>query len=147
MNNWSLVCLFCSIEVRWLWLSIDLLWGLAQAIKTCQPPSKYFSRCSLLSVSGSAIGTCLSWSWHQYFWTGLFYYLISEFWVLLVLRCNDRESSLVQNGGLLAACCSTSHCVLVFLLCIPIGLTEITALPASSLDRFQYYLIRWNDNA
>ena len=122
MNSWSLVHLFCSIEVWWLWLSIDLLWGSAQAIKTHQPPSKYFSWCSLLSVSGLAIGTCWSWSWHQYFWTGLFYYFISEFCVLLALRCGDCESSFVQNGGLLAACCSTSRCVLVFpLLCIPIG--------------------------
>ena len=141
MNSWSLVCLFCSIEVRQLWLSIDLLWGLAQAIKTHQPPSKYFSRCSLLSISGSVIGTCGSWSWHQYFWMGLFYYFISEFCVLLALRCGDHESSLVQNGGLLAACCSTSHCVLVFSLCLLIGLAEITTLPASSLDQFWYYLI------
>ena len=83
----------------------------------------------------------------QSLWMGLFYYFISEFWVLLTLRCSDRESSLVQNGRLSAACCSTSHCVLVFSLCIPIGLVEITALPASSLDRFRYYLIRQNDNA
>ena len=72
---------------------------------------------------------------------------ISEFCVLLTLQCGDRESLLIQNGGLLAACCSTSHYVLVFLLCIPIGLAEITALPASSLNQFQYYLIQWNDNA
>ena len=72
---------------------------------------------------------------------GLFYYFISEFSVLLALRCGDHESSLIQNGELSVACCSTSHCVLVFLLCIPIGLVEITALPASSLDRFWYYLI------
>ena len=52
MNSWSLVHLLCSIEVWQLWLSIDLLWRLAQAIKTCRPPSKYFSRCSFLSVSG-----------------------------------------------------------------------------------------------
>ena len=141
MNSWSLVCLFCSVEVRWLWLSIDLLRGSAQAIKTRQPPSKYFSWCSLLSISGSAIGTCRSWSWHQYFWTGLFYYFISEFCVLLALQCSDRKSLLVQNGGLSAASCSTSHCVLVFSLCLPIGLAEITALPALSLDRFWYYLI------
>ena len=147
MNSWSLVHLFCSVEVRRLWLSIDLLWGSAQAIKTCQPPSKYFSRCSLLSVSRSAIGTCRSWSWHQYFWTGLFYYFISEFWVLLALRCGDHESLPIQNGGLLVACCSTSRCVLVFSLCILIGLAEITALPALSLDQFRYYMIRRNDNA
>ena len=141
MNSWSLVHLFCSVEVRWLWLSIDLLWGYTQAIRTRQPPSKYFSWCSLLSVSGSATGTCQSWSQHQYFWMGLFYYFISEFCVVLTLRCGDRESSLIQNGGLSAACCSTSCCVLVFSLCLPIGLVEITALPASSLDQFQYYLI------
>ena len=101
----------------------------------------------------SSTGTSRSWSWHQYFWMGLFYYFISEFCVLLALRCGDRESLLVQNRGLLAACCSTSHCVLVsrcvlvFSLCIPIGLVEITALPASSLDPFRYYLIWRNDNA
>ena len=78
---------------------------------------------------------------------GLFYYFISEFSVLLALLCSDRESLLVQNGGLLAACCSTSRCVSVFSLCIPIGLVEITALPASSLDWSLYYLIQWNDNA
>ena len=33
--------------------------------------------------------------------------------MLLALRCGDHESSLVQNGGLSAACCSTSRCVLV----------------------------------
>ena len=53
MNSWSLVRLLCSIEVWQLWLSIDLLWGSAQAIKTCRPPAKYFSRCSFLSVSRS----------------------------------------------------------------------------------------------
>ena len=53
MNSWSLVRLLCSVEVWRLWLSIDLLWGLAQVIKTCQPPSKYFSQCSFLSVFGS----------------------------------------------------------------------------------------------
>ena len=53
MNSWSLVGLLCSAEVWRLWLSIDLLWGSAQAIKTCRPPSKYFSRCSFLSISGS----------------------------------------------------------------------------------------------
>ena len=42
-----------------------------------------------------------------------FYYFISEFCVLLALRCGDCESSLVQNGGLSVACCSTSRCVLV----------------------------------
>ena len=79
MNSWSLVHLLCSVEVRWLWLSIDLLWGSAQAIKTCQPPSKYFSRCSLLSISGSAIGTCRSGSWHQYFWMVSFTILYLSF--------------------------------------------------------------------
>ena len=54
MNSWSLVCLLCSIEVWQLWLSIDLLWGSAQAIKTCRPPSKYFSLCSFLSISRSS---------------------------------------------------------------------------------------------
>ena len=44
---------------------------------------------------------------------GFFYYFISEFCVLLALRCGDHESSLIQNGGLSVACCSTSHCVLV----------------------------------
>ena len=53
MNSWSLVCLLCSVEVWRLWLSIDLLWGSAQAIKTCRPTSKYFLQCSFLSVSGS----------------------------------------------------------------------------------------------
>ena len=53
MNSWSLVRLLSSTKVWWLWLSIDLLWGSAQAIKTCRPPSKYFSRCSFLSISGS----------------------------------------------------------------------------------------------
>ena len=47
------------------------------------------------------------------FLDGFFYYFISEFCVLLALQCSDRESSLVQNGGLSAACCSTSRCVLV----------------------------------
>ena len=61
--------------------------------------------------------------------------------MLLTLRCGDHESSLVQNGGLSVACCSTSRRVLVFFLCILIGLAEITALPASSLDWFWYYLI------
>ena len=94
----------------------------------------------------SSTGTSQSWSQHQ-FLNGLFYYSISEFCVLLTLRCDDHKSSLIQNRGLSAACSSTSRCVLVFLLCIPIGLAEITALPASSLDQFWYYLIRWNDNA
>ena len=44
---------------------------------------------------------------------GFFYYFISEFCVLLALRCGDRETSLIQNGRLSVACCSTSHCVLV----------------------------------
>ena len=60
--------------------------------------------------------------------------------MLLALRCGDRESSLVQNGGLSAACCSTSHCVwflvvFSFSLCLLIGLVESAALPALSLDR------------
>ena len=33
--------------------------------------------------------------------------------MLLALQCGDHESLLVQNGGLSAACCSTSQCVLV----------------------------------
>ena len=53
MNSWSLDRLLCSIEVWRLCLSIDLLWESAQAIKTCRPPSEYFSQCSFLSVSGS----------------------------------------------------------------------------------------------
>ena len=47
---------------------------------------------------------------------GFFYYFISEFCVLLTLRCGDCESSLIQNGGLSVACCSNSHCVLLILI-------------------------------
>ena len=37
--------------------------------------------------------------------------------------------------------------VFSFSLCLPIGLAESAALPASSLDWLQYLLIRQNDNA
>ena len=89
--------------------------------------------------------------------------------MLLALRSGDRESSLIQNGGLSAACCSTSHCVwflvvfsfslclvsrcvqflivFSFSLCLLIGLAESAALPVSSLDQLRYLLIRQNDNA
>ena len=69
MNSWSLVCLPCFVEVWWLWLSIDLLWGLAQAIKTYRPPSKYFSWCSFLSVSGSSDKYLLILVMAPNFWT------------------------------------------------------------------------------
>ena len=76
MNSWSLIHLFCSVEVWRLWLSIDLLWGSAQVIKPHQPPSKYSSQCSFLPVSRSVISICQSWSWHQFFWMVTFPLLV-----------------------------------------------------------------------
>ena len=45
-----------------------------------------------------------------YFYTFTFY-VSSESYVSLFLCYSDHESTLIQNGGLLVVCCSTSHCV------------------------------------
>ena len=166
MNSWSLVHLLCSIEFWRLWLSIDLLWGLAQTIKTCRPPSKYFSQCSFLSVSGSGNkylpilvmapnfwtvissllvpaelghGTSTSgWICFSNLYMSLMCYLLYDV-VIVRARSSRMEGSRRLVVVLLI--------VFSFSLCLLIGLVESAALPASSLDRLRYLLIRRNDNA
>ena len=153
MNSCSLVCLLCSIEVWRLWLSIDLLWGSAQAIKTCRPPSKYFSWCSFLSVSGSGdkylpilvtapnfwmvissslapaelgYGTSTSgWICFSNLYMSLMCYSLHD--VVIARASSSRTEGSRQLVVVLLV-------VFSFSLCLQIGLVESAALPASSLD-------------
>ena len=162
MKSWSLIRFFCSIEVWRLWLSINLLWGLAQAIKPHQPPSKYSSPCSFLSISRSAISICQSWSWHQIFWMVTFPLLVpadldhstsTSRWVISILLLSMYLLSLSCHSFYITMIMSARSnrtegswwfvivllIVFSFLLCLPIGLAESAALPASSVDWFQYF--------
>ena len=154
MNSWSLVCLLCSVEVWRLWLSIYLLWGLAQAIETCRPPSKYFLRCSFLSISISGDKYLPILVMAPNFWM-----VISSLLVPAELGHGTSTSGWICFSNLFMSlmCYSLYDAVIVrarssrmegsrrlvvvllivfsFSLCLPIGLAESAALPALSLHR------------
>ena len=154
MNSWSLVRLFCFIEVWRLWLSIDLLWGSAQAIKTCRPPSKYFSWCSFLSASGSGDKYLPILVTAPNFWTVIssllvpadlghgtstsgwicfsnLYMSLMCYWLYNAVIARARSSRMEGSWWLVVVLLV----VFSFSLCLPIGLVESAALPAASLDR------------